>query len=199
MKKFTTTVVVLLSTALFLSSVSSRRPNQPTPRESKIVHQDTSVLDTISTIDRQFETYRTRAEVYLSQPRFKASPVTADLLATCAQVSWTRYKVLVPLELALVQCLIETGMGLGGRNPKTNPFNIGEWDNGTYGKFKTIKDGIQAYYDLIASRYLVNGQTVDGLFILFKDKQGYLYATAAYGQYIKPHYYQIKAWIDQRL
>ena len=199
MKKRYTLTIVLLSLALLnLSSVNSRRAVLP-PVKVEVKPSVTAVCDTIDTIDRQLETYRNRASIYLGMPRFKAWPVTADLLTQCAKEAWKKYNVLVPLELALVQCLIETGMGLGGRNPKTNPFNIGEWDGGTYGRFSNIKDGIQAYYNLIASRYLVNGRGVEDLFKSFRDKGGYLYATEGYGQFIKPHYYSIKKWIDENL
>jgi hypothetical protein len=67
-------------------------------------------------------------------------------------------------------------MGTKGRNPKTNPYNVGEYDSGTKIKFKNTQEGIDAYYDLIMSDYAkANG--IGHLYENFVNKAGNRYAS----------------------
>ncbi len=103
--------------------------------------------------DRVFLNYEHRAELYLSRERFKDSPITAHMLALAARNTYERTGIFVPVELALAQAQIESGMGVAGRSPVNNPWNIGEYDTGTVLYFESTFDGATAYYDNIA-KYL---------------------------------------------
>jgi len=101
----------------------------------------------------------------------------------------------LPWELAMAQCTVEGGLSKTGkyadgkitRPIKTkNPFNVGNTDaaNGRPGNdryFKTIPDGIDAYYKLMTNNYL-ELRTPDELLQTgnFKNSAGNNYATDSY-------------------
>jgi hypothetical protein len=151
-------------------------------------------------IDLLFENYRQRASVYLSRPIFQNTPMTAEMMTNCARNTWQKYGTLVPVELALAQAQLETRMGTGGRSGhRTNPYNLGEWADRTTLWFKTTEYGVQAYYDLLARRYITGGKTVEDMYTCFIDKDGFYYAPPDYGPKIKVHVMQVKHWIDSYL
>ena len=85
-------------------------------------------VDTISqpldTIKQFFDDYEKRCQLYLDRVCFNGTPITGKLLKSCAKNTYDSTGIIVPLELALSQAQWESGMGLRGRSPKNNPYNI---------------------------------------------------------------------------
>ena len=159
------------------------------------------VIETTIEDDIDWETYCKRADIYLSRSRFKPSPISGDILSDCARETYKSYGVFIPVELALAQAQFESGMGLKGRSPKNNPCNLGEYSNKTVLRYKSTKDGMLAYYKLIAINYLDCGRkTIFDLFSnKFKDVNGYKYAASnTYGNRMKKQYQFIVKWIDTK-
>lgn len=150
----------------------------------------------IDTIELFFCRYEQEAQLYLDRPAFKGTPMTGSMMAECARNTYDSTGIIVPLELALSQAQWESGMGRKGKSAKENPYNVGEFDRGTMIKFKSTKQGVQAYYDLIAKDYL-NNKTVDCLLSNFINDNGHRYASSkTYEKHIGSTYINIRNWID---
>lgn len=119
--------------------------------------------------------YSIQAQKYLDRKVFKSTPLTGEMLAQCAVQTYDSTGILVPVELVLAQAQVESGMGRLGRSPVNNPFNIGEWNERTVTVFKSTRQGVQSYFNRMASDYL-QCQSVDGLLQNFVNCQGYRYA-----------------------
>lgn len=120
--------------------------------------------------------YERTAESYLSRPVFAGSPLVGRMFSDAAKRTHAKTGVMVPVELALAQAQIESGMGRKGRNPKTNPFNVGEFDAGTKQTFGTTAEGVQAYFDLMAQDYLKKRDFTE-LLKNFVNERGNRYAS----------------------
>lgn len=147
--------------------------------------------------DYIFNDYHDKAELYLSQEQFYGTPIKADMLSLAARNAYDSTGILLPLELALSQAQWESGMGMTGRSPEKNPYNVGEWDNGTVKYFETTFDGIQAYYYLMCNDYL-KCKSLNELFINFTNCGGFRYAsTPTYERKIKYQYFHIQQWLKE--
>ena len=160
------------------------------------------------TIDIFFEKYKENAQKYLNRPIFKGTPLTGELLSKYAKDVYKSTYILIPVEFALAQCQIESGMGRYGKSFKTNPYNIGEFDNGTKIVFETTEQGVKAYFNLLAKRYLSNiglkkqkriiFKSVDELLENFVDVNGYRYASDKnYEKKLKKQIKFIKKWLNK--
>ncbi len=127
-------------------------------------------------MDINWEEYAKIAQRYLNRPVFAGTPLKGRTLSDAARMAFETYGVEVPVELALAQAQFETSMGRRGRNPKTNPFNVGEWNMGTKMRFPDTTYGTSAYYDLMARDYL-NNKTLNDLLTNFVNTGGSRYAT----------------------
>jgi len=144
-----------------------------------------------------FTIYQEKADLYLKRKYFKGTPITGQMLAKSAKKAYDSTGILLPLELALSQAQWESDMGLKGKSPKKNPFNIGEWGDTTVIKFKTTEKGIEYYYLLMTKNYL-KCKTVDELLNNFVNCNGHRYAKSEkYEQKIKNQYRFIKTWLDK--
>lgn len=144
---------------------------------------------------KKFQEYAKMAQSYLNRPVFKDSPITGEILGMCAQITYDSTGILIPLELALSQAQWESGMGLRGLSPCTNPYNVGEFDDSTKLTYNDTFDGVLAYYKLIANDYLSN-KKIDDLLNEFVNKNGYRYASnPSYEENVKNTYSYIKRWI----
>lgn len=106
--------------------------------------------------------------------------VTGAMMADSAAKAFSSYGKYVPPELALAQLTLEGGIGSssGSRPNKTNnPFNVGNTETDSK-QFPSVAAGVDAYYGLIARRYLVRGKTAADLVNDFKNDQGNNYASA---------------------
>lgn len=119
--------------------------------------------------------YSIQAQKYLDRKVFKSTPLTGEMLAECAIQTYDSTGILVPVELVLAQAQVESGMGRKGRSPINNPFNIGEWNERTVTVFKSTRQGVQSYFNRMASDYL-SCRSLDSLLQNFVNCQGYRYA-----------------------
>jgi len=126
--------------------------------------------------DEYFAKYADDAQKYLNRDAFKGTPITGQMLADSARQAYDKHGKIVPVDLALSQAQFESDMGRKGRNPSSNPYNVGEFDEGTKKTFKSTKDGVSAYYNLMAKDYL-SSKTPEQLFQNFTNKDGNRYAS----------------------
>lgn len=144
------------------------------------------IMANINIPQPDFETYAQQAQSYLDRPVFKGTSLTGQMLARGAKQIYDTYGILLPVEFALAQAQKESSMGRKGRSPVNNPFNVGEFDEGTKLNFNTPQEGINAYYDLMARRYLGGGKTTEDLMQNFVNDLGQRYATdKGYEQYFQ--------------
>lgn len=133
-------------------------------------------LTSIDNAEKIFKDYAIKAQQYLNRDVFVGTPITGEMLAKAARDTYAKTGKIVPLNLALAQAQFESAMGMKGRSPSTNPYNVGEFDEGTKMNFSTTQDGVSAYYDLMARDYL-NDKSPDELLKNFVNKRGNRYAS----------------------
>lgn len=133
-------------------------------------------LTSINNAEKVFTEYAKKAQQYLDRDVFIGTPITGEMLAKSARDTYAKTGKIVPLNLALAQAQFESAMGMKGRSPSTNPYNVGEFDEGTKMNFSTTQDGVSAYYDLMAKDYL-NDKSPDDLLKNFVNKRGDRYAS----------------------
>lgn len=124
-----------------------------------------------------WDLYKKQADAYLARDVFSGTPLTGEVLAKSAKKTYEETGKYIPVDFALAQAQRESSMGRKGRSPKNNPYNVGEFDEGTKITFKNMEEGVQAYFNLIANDYLVDGKTTDDLMKNFVNHQGNRYAT----------------------
>jgi hypothetical protein len=146
--------------------------------------------------DSVFTEYENKANLYLGRDEFEGTPIKGEMLALAAENAYDSTGILLPVELCLAQCQWESGMGLKGRSPKNNPFNIGEYDSGTVMWFDNTFEGVQAYYYFMTTNYLPC-KSVDELFVNFTNCDGNRYASANYEEHVPKQYNFIVRWLDK--
>lgn len=124
-----------------------------------------------------WENYTVMAQNYLNRGVFKGTPLTGQLLTNSAKKTYEQTGDLIPFDFALSQAQWESSMGRKGRSPTNNPFNVGEFDEGTKMKFKSTQEGVQKYYDLVANDYLVGDKTIEDLLSNYVNFEGNRYAS----------------------
>lgn len=80
-------------------------------------------------------------------------------------------------EFIISQVQIEGGLTGKGRSYNTNPFNIGEYDDGTYASFEDKTKGLDAYVKAMSEDYLIDDVDEDVLLSNFVNKEGNRYAS----------------------
>tara|TARA_R110000803_G_scaffold112660_2_gene181008 strand:- start:410 stop:1042 length:633 start_codon:yes stop_codon:yes gene_type:complete len=205
MKKTTNTLVLsifIITTILLSTNKKETNPGVKVQNPSMTFITPISEevhCEKLDTIQMVFKKYEKDAQLYLDREHFKGTPLSGKLLRECAKKTYDSTGIIVPLELALSQAQWESGMGLKGRSPKNNPYNIGEWN--TLGittmTFSSTKHGVQSYYNLIAKKYLKE-RSVKELFKDFIDLNGHRYASSKlYEKDISKQYYYIVRWIEK--
>jgi hypothetical protein len=148
--------------------------------------------------DSVFSNYSKRAKIYL-EAKAPKSPIKAEMLTLAAHNLYDSTGILLPVELALAQAQIESSMGTKGKSPVNNPFNVGEYDNGTVMWFDNTYKGIEAYYFLIAKNYM-RCKSLDMLFKNFTNCSGKRYASSlGYEEEISKQYRYIRNFIDNSI
>jgi hypothetical protein len=140
---------------------------------------DSGLLKPLSGVDDfNMVDYRNEVSYYLS--KLKTNKVDADQIANAASNSYAKYRKVVPAALAVAQMQQEGYLASGNTNKPQrtrNPYNVGNVDSGATKTYNTVDDGIQAYYDLMASSYLNTKSATDLLNKGFTNSKGNRYAT----------------------
>jgi hypothetical protein len=131
------------------------------------------------TTDEGFAQYSKICDLFIKTRQPNPLGITGKMLAEGAKNAFVRYKKYVPPELALAQLAAEGGIG----DPNTqnipvstkNPFDVENTEISSR-TFSSVKEGINAYYELIARRYLGNGKTSNDLIYNFVNKNNQRYA-----------------------
>jgi hypothetical protein len=141
------------------------------------VSQNTNSMQSMAQVSSDpIAGYGDMAQKYLDRDVFKGTPITGDMLEKAARKTFEKYGQVPPVSFVLSQAQFESGMGTKGRNPKTNPFNVGEFDSGTKQRFKNTQEGIDAYYDLIMKDY-AKSNGIGHLYENYVNKNGDRYAS----------------------
>lgn len=146
--------------------------------------------------DSTFTEYADKANLYLSREEFEGTPIKGEMLALAAENAYDSTGILLPVELCLAQCQWESGMGLKGKSPTNNPFNVGEYDSGTVMWFDNTFDGTQAYFYFMTTKYL-SCSTISDLFKNFVNCNGKRYASGKYEEHVPQQYYFIVQWLEK--
>ena len=180
-------MIIGVGVGLFLSPTITRYIYASNPK----------IIGTQEWVDSTFQDYEQRAEIYLQ--KFKNTPIKADMLRLAAHNAYDSTGILLPVELALSQAQMESTMGTKGRSPINNPFNVGEYDNGTVLYFESTFEGIQAYYYLMCRVYL-SCKEVDILFKNFTNCHGNRYASKpSYEEEVEKQFLYVQRYIENRI
>ena len=163
--------------------------------DSDIVSKHDLIIGSNKWKDSVFSEYKEKADLYLSREEFEGTPIKGEMLALAAENAYDSTGILLPVELCLAQCQWESGMGLKGKSPKNNPFNIGEYDSGTVIWFDNTFEGVQAYYYLMTTKYL-SCSSIHELFNNFVNCSGHRYASGSYEEHVPKQYYFIVKWLE---
>lgn len=131
-------------------------------------------------LSADFEDYAQKAQKYLDRTA-PGTDVRGVDLAGAAQAAYEKHGKLVPVELALAQMTQEGYLANGSKPNKPqrtkNPFNVGNTDSGSVVNHNSVQSGIQAYYDLMATKYLKT-KSPEELLQNFTNGAGSRYATS---------------------
>jgi hypothetical protein len=121
--------------------------------------------------DESYTSYKEQADTIL---KTKKTKMTGQMLADAWLETKNTYDIDVPVTLALAQAKLESSYGTSQLSiQKNNPYSLRGSDS--YKSFKTLYDGILAYYKLMATRYL-KCRTTEELMVNFVNCSGYRYA-----------------------
>jgi hypothetical protein len=128
-----------------------------------------------------FKTYVNICEVFIRTRKPNPLGITGKMLADGAKSAFVRFHKYIPPELALGQLAAEGG--IGNSDPKCipvvtrNPFDVANTETGSK-TYSTVQEAIDAYYSLIARKYLGQGKTANDLIYNFVNKDNQRYAGA---------------------
>jgi hypothetical protein len=157
MKILTLVFVIMISFAHRLNPIES---SLSIPKSSKI-----------ESLEEAYFSYKEQADTILKTKRTK---MTGQMLADAWLETKKEYDVDVPVTLALAQAKLESSYGTSRLSiQKNNPYSLR--GSGSYKSFKTLYDGVLAYYKIMATRYL-KCRTTEELMNNFVNCSGHRYA-----------------------
>jgi len=119
-----------------------------------------------------------------------------EIFAKAAFAYYDTNWILLPVELALAQCQIESAFGTTGRSKVNNPFNVNEWDSKTVKIYHSTYEGVCDYYKFMTVKYLGCGRRIEDLFVNFVNCNGNRYASSdGYEVAVRNQYYYNKKWL----
>jgi hypothetical protein len=191
MKKYFIPIFILLSST---NLSSSRCATSNLCIDEKIIYENKLEIK----VEKYFKDYSEKCQIYLNRRCFKGTPLTGKILSDCAKETYIEKGILIPLELVLSQAQMESHMGTKGKSCVNNPFNVGEYDHRTALKYYKTEEGVQAYFNLIASDYL-STKEVDELLQNFTNSEDKRYASSrSYERKIRKQFKFIKKYIKKR-
>jgi len=124
-----------------------------------------------------YDDYRNKIDNYLKEKHPNA-PVSGENFAKAAQESFFKTGKIIPVELVIAQAELESNFGTSGGRPTItkNIYNVGNTDDGSNNIQKDWQSGINKYYDLLSTKYLVNKKP-DDLLHNFVNTSGNRYAS----------------------
>ena len=132
--------------------------------------------------DEGYSKYSEICDKFIKTRQPNLLEINGDMMAGSAKRAFEKYHKYVPPELALAQLATEGGIGNSDPNSRPirtkNPFNVGNTDDGSNIDMGAVQEGINAYYNLIARRYLGKGKSAKDLVQDFVNHDGNHYATA---------------------
>ncbi|MEY4572273.1 MAG: hypothetical protein RLZ10_1499 [Bacteroidota bacterium] len=132
--------------------------------------------------DEGYSKYSEICDKFIKTRQPNLLEINGGMMAGSAKRAFEKYHKYVPPELALAQLATEGGIGNSDPNSRPiktkNPFNVGNTDDGSNIDMGAVQEGINAYYNLIARRYLGKGKSAKDLVQDFVNHDGNHYATA---------------------
>lgn len=138
---------------------------------SNLKIENTNKVSVKNEVDEEYVVYSNMADTILLSHDTR---LTGDIFAESWSKTKDEYGIDVPLTLALAQAKLESGFCTSKSSiQKNNPFGLR--GKNSYRTFNSLSDGVDAYYKLMATRYL-NCRSLEQLLKNFVSCGGYRYA-----------------------
>lgn len=169
-------LLIILAILIVSNRYSYKTPEYPKIPEVLAKKYDPLYDPQVKTLDSIFRLEENIITQFQTNKFLISSPLQPQYFINAMWEVYQETCVVVPVELAISQVILESAAGTRGRSALNNPFNVGEWDNGTKISFSHPSDGIKAYYRLMANDYLQK-RDMEDLLINFLNKNGHRYAS----------------------
>lgn len=158
-------VLIFISFIFQLGSVEKSKKTNYENKSKIKVHEN------VHSVDVEYKDYSNKADSVLSNYN---TNLTGEIFAESWSKTKEQYGIDVPLSLALAQAKMESRFCTSKLSiQKNNPFSLK--GKKSYKTFETLSSGVEAYYKLMATRYL-NCRNLQQLLKNFVNCSGHRYA-----------------------